>query len=578
MSDTEQSVYNKSYSVGQASKGSDERLDFSMPKTDFYPADHRTRIVGKGLLTIRYVKSMKEHIANFVLKCFRKPDPSKLVSSAEGLLNSLFSRIKFKNILSLKSLIIIGFVIAVIPLFLAVMYAAFGMRETSALGRTINSQVFEQTKTIRLVMQRTADIERKARLFILFSDPALRQPYERQSYETARASFKQALAELLKLNVANKIALLVNELSEKENLIYQQIINSATGDIVGLPIDDAFQRLRESSNALSREFENHVEHEFNELRQQSESLEQGLLTKAGVLLIISFIFIVALLLVLSRSLRQLDVSIRRLGSGDLEDPVIVTGPADLRYLGNRLEWLRTRLMELELSKQQFMHNVAREIELPLENIREGTERLINEADNDPDDARQHISLNLSANVEKLKTVSEELVRYSQINIKPETNRKESINMKDLLEAVIKDFETPLQAKSITLKKLVRSIEISGVHEQLRNIVEELMSNAVKYSPVGGEIRLMLRDTGTQMELEIEDEGPGIEPDERSHVFEPFFRGRAAQGDENDEGPGLGLAIVKEYVANHQGRVDIIDAREDQHGARIRVQLPLTEKA
>ena len=179
-----------------------------------------------GLITFddQTQKSMKERITHFVLNIFRKPDLSIL----RRRFNSLCSRMKFKNILSLKSLIVLGFVIAVIPLFLAVMYAAFGMRETSALGRTINSQVFEQTKAIRLVLQKTGDIERKARLFVLLSDPALRQPYEQQSYESTRASFKQALSELLKLHVDNKIALLVNELSEKENLIYQQIIGSAS--------------------------------------------------------------------------------------------------------------------------------------------------------------------------------------------------------------------------------------------------------------------------------------------------------------------------------------------------------------
>jgi len=512
---------------------------------------------------------MKERITNFVLDIFIKPD----LSIPWGRFMSLFGRIKFKNILSLKSLIVLGFVIAVIPLFLAVMYAAFGMRETSALGRTINSQVFEQTKAIRQVLQKTGDIERKARLFVLLSDPALRQPYEQQSYESMRASFKQALSELLKLHVDNKIALLVNELSEKENLIYQQIIGSAAEDTLKLPIDEAFQGLRESSQNLSREFESHVDHEFNELRQQSQSLEQGLLIKGAVLLVISFIFITVLLAVLSRSMRQLDTSIRRLGSGELEQPIDVTGPSDLRYLGSRLEWLRTHLLELEVSKQQFMHNVAREIDLPLESIRESAELLVNEADEKPDIARL-----LCNNVDKLKTVSEELLRYSQINAKPEMNRKETVNMKVLLESVIEDFQTRLQAKSISLKQLVRPVEISGIHEQLRSIIEQLLSNAVKYSPTGGEIRIMLRDSGAQMELEVEDEGPGIEPNERAHVFEPFFRGKAAQDDECVEGPGLGLAIVKEYVANHQGKVDIIDSRQDQQGARIRVQIPLTEDA
>jgi len=289
-------------------------------------------------------------------------------------------------------------------------------------------------------------------------------------------------------------------------------------------------------------------------------------------------FIAILLAVLSRSMRQLNSSIRRLGAGELEQPIDITGPSDLRYLGNRLEWLRTHLMALEVSKQQFMHNVAREIDLPLESIRDDAERLVNGAVDQPDSARQDIARLLCNNVDKLKTVSDELLRYSQINAKPETNRKQTVNMNDLLESVIKDFQARLQAKSISLKKLVRPVEIEGIPDQLRGILEQLLSNAVKYSPTGGEIRIMLRDSGSQLELEVEDEGPGIDPNDRSHVFEPFFRGKTAQSEDNVEGPGLGLAIVREYVTHHQGKVDIIDARQDQHGARIRVQIPLTGKA
>jgi two-component system sensor histidine kinase GlrK len=517
---------------------------------------------------------MKKRITHFGLDILSKLNLPSLWPKLEELCIPVSRRLKFKKLLSLKSLIVLGFVIAVIPLFLAVMYAAFGMRETSALGRTINSQVFEQTKAIRLVLQKTSDIERKARLFLLLSDPTLRQPYERQSYESTRASFNQALSALQKLHVNNKIALSIKELSEKESLIYQQIINSPNEKDLTLPVDEAFQGLRESSNNLSREFEGYVEHEFNELRQQSVSLEQGLLTKGAVLLTISFVFIAILLIILSRSMRQLDASIRCLGSGELDKPIDVEGPSDLRYLGNRLEWLRTHLIELEVSKQQFMHNVAREIDTPLESLREGAELLANEANEKQDPERQNIALLLCNNVDKLKTVSEELVRYSQINSKPELSRKETINMKVLLESVIESFQTRLHSKSIRLKKLVRPVEISGIHDQLRSIIEQLMSNAVKFSPTGGEIRIMLRDSGAQMELEIEDEGIGIAPDERPHVFEPFFRGKAPQPDDNSEGPGLGLAIVKEYVSNHQGNVDIIDSREDQQGARIRVQLPL----
>lgn len=487
--------------------------------------------------------------------------------------SSLDTRMKLKNSLSLKSLIVLGFVVAVIPLFLAVLYAAFGMRETTALARTLNFEVFEQTKTIRLALQKASDIERKARLFVLLSDPAIRQPYEQQSYEAARTAFKQTLDDLLKLDVDSKIALLVNELAEKENLIYQEIITSKDQNNAGLPIDEAFQGLRESSNSLSREFESHVDRRFNQLRRQSESLETGLLAKGGLLLLISFSVIAVLLFIVSRSIRQLDTAIRRLGAGELEPEVIVSGPSDLSYLGNRLEWLRTHLIELETSKQQFMHNVAREIDAPLDNIRQSAELLANQGSSEPLSVRQDIARSLCADIDNLKTVCDEFVRYSQVNNNAETKPRENVDMKALIESVLSGFESHFNAKSITIKKMIRPVEIFGVAEQLKCIVEQLVTNAIKYSPVDGELRIMLRDTGPYMELKVEDEGPGIDPELHTRVFEPFFRGKSESGDKND-GPGLGLAIVKQYVDNHHGRIDIIDSHHYQHGARLRVQIPV----
>lgn len=486
---------------------------------------------------------------------------------------SSFSRISLKRFLSLKSLIVLGFIIAVIPLFFGVMYAAEAMRETAALGRTMNTEVFEQTKTVRLVLQKAADVERKAKLFILLSDPDLRQPYERQSYESMRTSFKQALSQLLKLHLDNKTALLVNELGEKENLIYQQIIAAESGDNPSLPVDEAFQGLRESSAALSREFERHIDSQFRELSQYTESLEQGLLLKGLLLLLLACVFIALLLAAVAKSMRQLDAAIRRLGSGQLAEPITVDGPTDLRYLGHRLEWLRTHLTELEASKQQFVHHVALEINAPLQALGKNAALL---AGLHGKGLETEIAQSLQADIEKLQTVADELLRYSRINTQPGSLSKQTVNMKELLESVIADFQTPIQAKALTLKKLLRAVEVSGDREQLRTIAEQLLANAVKYSPSEGEIRILLRDSGFQMELEIEDEGPGIDPEERTQAFEPFFRGKSAQAPDREQGPGLGLSIVREYVANHQGKVEFIDSRQDQAGARILVQIPLSD--
>jgi two-component system sensor histidine kinase GlrK len=146
-------------------------------------------------------------------------------------------------------------------------------------------------------------------------------------------------------------------------------------------------------------------------------------------------------------------------------------------------------------------------------------------------------------------------------------------MRALVAAIIEDYRIRLRTKSISLKEALRPVEVDGNPEQLRTIVDNLLSNAVKYSPNGGEIRIGLRQAGGNMELEIEDDGPGIEPDERSHVFEPFFQGRATQAG-GVVGTGLGLAIVSECVVGHRGKVDALEPRPDKHGARIRVSIPL----
>jgi two-component system sensor histidine kinase GlrK len=275
---------------------------------------------------------------------------------------------RFKNLFSLKHLLAMGFLLVMVPLLLAVTYAAFAIEETAGLSEKAIYQVVEQTKVTRLVLQKVADIERKAKLFVLLADPSLRSPYERESYENARAQLKQALGELLKVEGDNKIALLANELSEKERLIYEQIVGSGTGEDVRLPVDDAFRGLHEAATALWEEVSGRVDRKVEELHEHVKSVRQRLLLRGVVLVLVSVAFVLGLWLLLRGAIRQMDESIRRLGAGDFVEPIQVTGPRDLRYLGDRLEWLRSRLLSLEESKQRFMHNFSDEFKAPLENL------------------------------------------------------------------------------------------------------------------------------------------------------------------------------------------------------------------
>src|SRR5690606_36793070 len=135
-------------------------------------------------------------------------------------------RMRVEKLFSLKYLIPIGFVVVLVPLLFTVMYAAFAMRDIARLEQRTFYQIVEQVKTARSALQMVSDIERKAKLFVILSHPSLRQPYERQSYESVRNALRETLGELLKMGVDEKVARSINELSEQERAVYEQIISA----------------------------------------------------------------------------------------------------------------------------------------------------------------------------------------------------------------------------------------------------------------------------------------------------------------------------------------------------------------
>jgi two-component system sensor histidine kinase GlrK len=114
-----------------------------------------------------------------------------------------------------------------------------------------------------------------------------------------------------------------------------------------------------------------------------------------------------------------------------------------------------------------------------------------------------------------------------------------------------------------------SITLPVDAEKLGSAISNLLSNAIRYSPFGGTVRLVLGESDRHIFLEVHDEGPGVAEADRAHVFEPFFRG-ARQPDDAVRGTGIGLSIVTEYVCAHGGKVELI---ADNGTSYFRIELP-----
>lgn len=150
-------------------------------------------------------------------------------------------------------------------------------------------------------------------------------------------------------------------------------------------------------------------------------------------------------------------------------------------------------------------------------------------------------------------------------------RREPTDLGDEVRAAVSEYRPLFAEKSVRLEVESTPAPINGDPARLRQIVGNLLSNSLKFTPRGGRVRVAVTTDSSGTILEVADSGPGIPEDEISHVFERFFRGRAAGA----AGSGIGLTVVRDLVRAHGG--DVSAANATSGGATFRVTLPLASQ-
>jgi two-component system sensor histidine kinase GlrK len=488
--------------------------------------------------------------------------------------------------LSIRGLVLLSVGVTLLPLSAGLVLAIFAVNDLASLSEQAVHHAAREAKAQQELQDRLNDLERKGREYLMTQDAAAFKEYRiihEQFAEQLRAKVNSALLDDTRLGLALEAlareeknlfdAVISRHLQTQE--LPSQLDSSAKPQLCGdLALHtDCFQPLRAKARGLAYQYAAHIGHEIHHIETVSAQLRRSLIIDLALMLPISCVLLVVFIYLLHNPILQIDHIIRALGAGNFTQPVRVVGPGDVEFLGERLEWLRTRLNDLELAKQRFVRNVSHEIKTPLASIHEGTDLLLDEVVGELNREQKEIALILASNADKLDRMTAELINYSQVSARREHQKATLVDMRRLLLNLLDDYQLQLRGKSIVLANSLEPLYLMGNAAQLHTIADNLLSNAVKYSPTGGEIRLSLRKDGGHMELEIEDDGPGIDPDERSRVFEPFFQGRAAR-ELGVKGTGFGLAIVAECVANHHGKIEVLESLDEGAGARIRVQIPV----
>ena len=310
---------------------------------------------------------------------------------------------------------------------------------------------------------------------------------------------------------------------------------------------------------------------IEQMEQRGEETQQLLVWQAMGIIPIVLALVVGFTVLISRPIRQIDQAIRKLGDNTLPAEITISGPKDLAVLGKRLDWLRSRLTELEEQKIQFLRHVSHELKTPLTSSRAGTELLKDEVVGQLNSEQKKVIDILHQSMIQLQKMIENLLNFSVVLERHATFTLKPVVMGALIEKVLADHHLTLMARKIHIDLKLSTQRISGDEDKLAVVLDNLVSNAVKFSPVNSTITIKLMQEGHKMRLDIMDAGPGIDPEDKTRVFDPFYQGRRQTGTDI-EGTGIGLSLAKEYILAHHGTIEIME--NGTQGAHLCVRLPI----
>ncbi len=236
-----------------------------------------------------------------------------------------------------------------------------------------------------------------------------------------------------------------------------------------------------------------------------------------------------------------------------------------------LERALARARELEEVKNRFIQNVSHELRMPLAIIRGYAELLENGTLGELlPQQRQPVEI-IHRRVRMLVSMVEDLT--SILVAESQNLHREAVDMVVLARNLLADFRANAEREGLTLQEEIAVEEalVSGDSVYLRRVLDNLLGNALKFTPAGGRITLRLWTEPQEVVIEVADTGIGIPPDKLPHIFERFYQ--AGSGAKQRRGGyGLGLALVKEIVEAHGGQVTAESTLEE--GSVFRITLPL----
>ena len=275
--------------------------------------------------------------------------------------------------------------------------------------------------------------------------------------------------------------------------------------------------------------------------------------------------------IVTRPVAELSAGIERMSKGDYQHRVHVKGRSELAQLAAAFNQMSEQVHSLDEARNQFVSNASHELKTPLATIKILVESMLYQ-DDMPAELRSEFLGDIDREIDRLSSVVGDLLTLVHIDSHKLRLRREMMVFSDTVRETVARL-TPLAKKrgQQIVARIADGCEMFADPGKLSQVCYNILENAIKYTPDGGTITVVLSRMGRDAVLEITDTGVGIPEEDLPHVFDRFYRVDKARSRDTG-GTGLGLSIVQQIVRLHAGSVTV--QSEPGKGTTFTVQLPV----
>lgn len=471
---------------------------------------------------------------------------------------------------SIKKLTLLGFTLVALPLVLALLYS---VKQVNHLSKQGSEAIYDVAEFVNMTSELSSILIKMQRFA---SQYAVLQDKESLDSYSSQAVYIQAFFQSSHLiNQDEQLAQLTTSLKQTtlkvQQLLFPVSTEKARSKVTLEQVQSHFQVLSNLNVRINLRSKALINAQASNIRMNAENVSDNILISLLFIplsLVIASIFFI----LITKPLRRLTHKIQRLEHGDFTRKIVVSGSTEIKEIAEALDVMRTRLQALELQKSSFIRHISHELKTPLAAIREGTELLYDNSVGVLNSEQQEICHIIRASVSKLQQLIEDLLVFNIVLDSTSLQDSEKLSLTELIQQTVAHHKLDIKRKNITVTSIFIDINLYSNRKQLSVVLDNILSNAIKYSPQHGIISIEAFVKNNQLHLAISDQGIGIRKDQQEKIFDAFYQG-VAPIEAPIKSSGLGLTIVKELLMRLNGNIEVCSpVSSKQQGTSMLISL------